>query len=483
MQKVQAAPVAKKLMRGLRDLGYDFEAAVADLVDNSLEADATQVDVEIIPRRGNVPAHVVIADNGNGIENERLVDVMRLGAAEEHRPDELGKYGMGLKTASLSQADVLTVATRAASKGRRGKAHMARWDLNTLDVKWDLQLLDDDDLATWEHKALQANVAREQGTVVLWSSLRADLLLDAKVETRRENALADLIERVSRHLREVFHRFLQNLIPRRRKVEIRVAGTPLIAADPFCRTEAATKELKVEEYEIDSVDGRKGKLTVAPCILPTAERFSSKAAFEAAGWGNWNQRQGLYFYRNNRLIQAGGWSWLRAADEHTKYLRVAIDFSGDLDDAVGINVAKMRARIPAQVRDTVRNASSVWAKKARESYDKGRDPDDDKLAQKSGGRTARRAESRAAKKPEEASRLHFGAMVIVPTIDDATGVTAPRPGKLRVELPTNSGTFDLQPMEAFATALVELIAAVAEGSIPARSLPVKSLRRALKELL
>src|SRR5262245_20877608 len=113
MQKVQAPPVARRLIDGLRDLGYDFETAIADLVDNSLEHDATEIDVEIIPRRGVIPAHVVIGDNGSGIERARLIDVMRLGGGHEHSPEDLGKYGLGLKTASLSQADVLTVATRA----------------------------------------------------------------------------------------------------------------------------------------------------------------------------------------------------------------------------------------------------------------------------------------------------------------------------------------------------------------------------------
>lgn len=88
MQKVQAAPVARGLIGGLRDLGYDFETAIADLVDNSLEADATEIDVDIVPAKGRIPAHVIIADNGTGIERRRMIDVMRLGVQEEHSPED-----------------------------------------------------------------------------------------------------------------------------------------------------------------------------------------------------------------------------------------------------------------------------------------------------------------------------------------------------------------------------------------------------------
>jgi len=88
MQIVQAAPAARRLIEGLRDLGYDFETAIADLVDNSLEADATQIDVSIVPASKKSPAHVIIADNGNGIAREQLIDVMRLvSRAVPRRPE------------------------------------------------------------------------------------------------------------------------------------------------------------------------------------------------------------------------------------------------------------------------------------------------------------------------------------------------------------------------------------------------------------
>jgi len=475
MQKVQAAPVARGLIGGLRDLGYDFETAIADLVDNSLEADATEIDVDVVPAKGRIPAHVIIADNGTGIERRRMIDVMRLGVQEEHSPEDLGKYGMGLKTASLSQANVLTVSSRAESSRQN---HIARWDLNELDVKWDLQLLDDDDLLDWEKKALGVKVARDGGTVVLWSDLNASLLLDSPSERRKEDALADILLKVERHLREVFHRFLEHAIPRRRKVEIRVAGKTVPPADPFCRSES-TKELKVEKFSVQVSEKKTAVLTLSPYILPHEKEFSSKRAHEDAGWGNWNQRQGLYFYRNNRLIQAGGWSWIRTYDEHIKLLRIAVDFSGELDKSLNVNVSKMRARVPAEIRDAVRNVVSGWAKLARQRYDKQRSAD--------GGppKNNQSATNRSAQK-KEPSVARFGSLVVTKadTPDASTSVEA-NGGRISMIVPSDHPTFSSNGggLESFAAAIVELVACVAEKQISPRDLPVKSLRKKLKEFM
>lgn len=472
MQKVQAAPVASRLIEGLRDLGYDFETAIADLVDNSLEADATEIDVDVIPANGRIPAHVIIADNGTGIARGKLTDVMRLGVQEEHSPDDLGKYGLGLKTASLSQASVLTVSSRAESSRQN---HVARWDLKELDVKWDLQLLDDEDLRDWEKKALGAKVARTQGTVVLWSELNASLLLDSSSERRREDALADILLNVERHLREVFHRFLEHAIPRRRKVEIRVGGTAVLPADPFCRSES-TKELKVEEFAVQVNETKTAPLTLSPYILPHEKEFSSKKAHDDAGWGNWNQRQGLYFYRNNRLIQAGGWSWLRTHDEHIKLLRIAVDFTGELDKSLNVNVSKMRARIPAEVRVAVRNAVSAWAKLARQRYDKHRKAD-------------KGSQQTAASKPsqkKEQSIARFGSLIVTKALSSGEAPSAEaRGGRINMVVPPDHPTFerDAGELESFTAAVVELVACVADRQISPKDLPVKSLRKKLKELL
>src|SRR5207248_134180 len=199
-------------------------------------------------------------------------------------------------------------------------------------------------------------------------------LLSAHEVRAREKFLATLIDEVSSHLRMVFHRFMQGAVRGRRKLNIHVCGERLVAWDPFCRDEK-TRELEIATLPLKVPRGDGGEsvetVTVSPFILPREDEFSSREAWkEASGPRNWNQQQGFYFYRNNRLLQAGGWSWLRAVDEHTKLLRVAVDFTRDLDRAFAINITKMRARIPAEIRDRVDSHVSTWAKSARERYDR-----------------------------------------------------------------------------------------------------------------
>jgi hypothetical protein len=114
----------------------------------------------------------------------------------------------------------------------------------------------------------------------------------------------------------------------------------------------------------------RGWVTISPYVLPREDEFSSSERWkEAAGPKNWNPQQGFYFYRNDRLLQAGGWSHIRSVDEHLKLLRIAVDFNGALDQSFSLNVTKMRAKIPAEIRESVSSAVSKWAKVARERYD------------------------------------------------------------------------------------------------------------------
>lgn len=377
MKTLKANPGAKRLIESLRNMGYDCSTAIADLVDNSITADASEIYIDIIPKQDSRPAAIVIADNGTGMDRNELHEAMRFGAMQEYAPDDLGKYGLGLKTASLSQCRILTVSSKAKhSRESRPRRIYMRWDLDHVykTDDWDLLAPSDGELDPWEIEALNPQVASENGTVIMWTSLDEALpLLSEPDSHEQEKFLSRLIDEVGAHLKMVFHRFMQGTVTGHRKLNIYLCGDKLVPWDPFCRDEDI-KELNILELPVVCMDpaGLKveEKITISPFILPREDEFSSVTAWkEASGPKNWNQQQGFYFYRNNRLLQAGGWSRLRTVDEHTKLLRVAVDFPRDLDRAFSINITKMHAGFPPDIREKVTAAVSSWAKAARSHYD------------------------------------------------------------------------------------------------------------------
>lgn len=187
------------------------------------------------------------------------------------------------------------------------------------------------------------------GTVVVWQNL--DRVLPASGAhggwaKRRFEVLAD---KTKQHLAMVFHRFLtgESGAPR---ISIRVNGDKVHAWDPFVRHEPGTQQLTNQQFELESATGV-GAVELRRYILPGKKTFSTLSAFdEAAGPLNWNRQQGLYIYRENRLVQWGSWAGTRGIDEHTKLARASLDFDSNLDEVFNINVAKMRVSVPAQLK-------------------------------------------------------------------------------------------------------------------------------------
>jgi Histidine kinase-, DNA gyrase B-, and HSP90-like ATPase len=224
MKKIKAPPGARRLIESLRNMGYDCSTAIADLVDNSIAANASEVRIDILPQDGERPPAVVISDNGRGMDGERLQEAMRFGAFQEYSTEDLGKYGLGLKTASLSQCRCLTVSSKArTSAGRHPRRHLARWDLDFVDETddWDLLLPQPDELKQWERELLEHSVTADGGTIVLWTGFDEVMPLLAEHDIRRrETFLAKLLKEVGAHLRMVFHRFMGGGITGRRKLRI-----------------------------------------------------------------------------------------------------------------------------------------------------------------------------------------------------------------------------------------------------------------------
>lgn len=361
----EVIPSAKRLIRSLRDMGYDFSTAVADLIDNSVEAGATQVIIDVEFDGDN--SWVRIADNGIGMSLEQLQEAMRYGSEREYDGEkDLGKFGLGLKTASMSQCQRMIVASRNNVQQR--EVHAYSWDMDHVDTtnKWEIVKVSKRELKF----VLNHHLNTLTGTVVFWQKLDRILGYKHPYGEMAKKRLSEMCRALEQHLAMVFHRFLAGEVPGK-KLQIILNGNRIEHWDPFARNEVKTQALDAIPLHIEH-EGKAGMVILEPYILPHQDLFSSKDAFNhASGPNKWNRQQGFYIYRANRLIQSGGWSGLRTLDEHTKLARISISFSPHLDDAFKINVAKMRVQLPGQIREKIETATSRVIKLARHTYDNG----------------------------------------------------------------------------------------------------------------
>lgn len=339
-------PSAARLTDSLRDIGYDFSSAIADLVDNSITAGATEVNV-VVEFDGRA-SRVFIADNGRGMTLNGLTEALRFGSRRAYGLGDLGRYGLGLKTASLSQGRCLTVVTRTSTERRVIQTRQLDLDLI---AEFDDWLIIEPDRTEVIERA--RNLLEDApGTVVIWENL--DRVVPAKNAAGgwARRRFETLQQRAADHLAMVFHKFLAGERSGEALV-ITVNGQKLLAWDPFARSEPETRELVEQVFEVEHGDAA-GQVTLRRFVLPGRDQFSSSAEFDRmSGPLKWNRQQGLYTYRAGRLVQWGGWAGVRAIDEHTKLARASVEFDTDLDEAFNINVAKMRVALPGQLRNMI----------------------------------------------------------------------------------------------------------------------------------
>lgn len=356
----EVIPSARRLIRSLRDLGYDLPVALSDVIDNSIEAAASLVRIDTAFQ--GEESWVRITDNGVGMTPTELHEAMRFGTRRDYCDEDLGKFGLGLKSASLSQCRRLTVATRTT---RAGRIHLAQWDLDHVEESDRWEVL--------RPPARQCVLATDPlrfraGTVVLWERLDRVTRYHSPDGRRSETHFSRLIEELSEHLSMTFHRFLGGEARRGRRVTIEVNGQPLEPWDPFSRQERATVVMPPQRLRLVS-DGRRHDISVRPFLLPAESAYSSQAAHaRAAGPRLWSRQQGLYFYRNDRLIQAGGWNRLRTQDEHTKLARIAVDIPSSADEMFELSVSKTLVRLPPSIRAELAAITSAICKMAENAY-------------------------------------------------------------------------------------------------------------------
>lgn len=352
MEYLNNPPDASSLMMSARSFGnYDLASALADLIDNSITAKSKDIKLTCLYNNGD--PYVSILDNGLGMSKTKLHKAMRPAStnpAEERSPDDLGRFGWGMKSASFSQCKKLTVISKTKSDAISG----AVWNLDDID-QWKMGVLDKseiDDL-TFDNKI------EGSGTLILWSTCDR-LSEDGKLTEEEFN---DLIVHTRDRLALVFHKFLAGDV-RGKKIAIALNGQSIEPFDPFHKSNNATIPLEVEEIRLAG----KGRIKIEPFVLPHFSKISPSDYERLGGEEGFVKNQGFYVYRNHRLILNGTWFRLVRHGELSQLVRVSVDIPNTLDEIWKITVDKSDAQLPTALRNRLKVLVEGLKKKSSKVY-------------------------------------------------------------------------------------------------------------------
>lgn len=351
MKTINLPPYAPTLMESTRAIGYSVEAAIADIIDNSLTAQATQININFFP----INQYIAILDNGYGMTPDQLTNAMQYGSKNPNDVrdlTDLGRYGLGLKTASLSQCRKLSVVSI-----RDGIISGRQWDLDYIQIvgEWALIVLDDDNIA--KLPCIDKLACLENGTLVIWQNL--DKLTVGEIDS--EASIGIKMDIVREHLALVFHRYLtgeQGL----RKIEILMNERLVTAADPFLLKKSA----QIMDDEIISLRG--GQVIVKPYILPHFSKLTNEELKTLGGKEGLRRQQGFYVYRNKRLLVWGTWFRLMRQGDLSKLARVQVDIPNTLDDLWTLDIKKSTAIPPEEVRKNLSNIIKKITESSKRTY-------------------------------------------------------------------------------------------------------------------
>ena len=338
MRVIEVVPKPSSLTESMRDIGYSLSTALADIVDNSITARAQMVQIFASSEAPGMKIGVL--DDGVGMTERELLEAMRLGSRsplERRQKSELGRFGLGLKTASFSQCRMLTVVTRS-----NGMTSCARWDLDHIaeSDKWQVQIPDDVANVPWMDRL------GECGTLIVWEKLAVEV--DDRGAGDKVTDFVRQVDEASSHLELAFHRFLTGG-PGQNRVRIVLNNRPLEPFDPFHASHPATIVGPTEHIRV-----AQGVVVVQPFTLPHHGKVTSADWSRYAGPEGYLKNQGFYLYRERRLIIHGTWFGLARQTELSKLARVRVDMPNSLDRAWRIDIKKASAQLPSVVRERLR---------------------------------------------------------------------------------------------------------------------------------
>ncbi len=346
-------PRADALIASMRAIGYDLSMAIADLIDNSIYAQSKNIWIDYHWEGKN--SWILIADDGMGMTEDELKEAMRLGSQNpnyERDPSDLGRFGLGMKTASFSQCKLLTVHTKTSN----GEISTRCWNLDHVESTKEWEIFKTAPSRSMD-KLSQINEV-EHGTIVLWQNL--DRVLD-RIDRDKDTGADEFNSKflaVKRYLEMIFHRYLSP--PVGLKISI---GTAVAKPwDPYLSSNTYTRILTSEKYE-------DGTVTIIPYILPHISHRKEHETRIGAGPNGWNAQQGFYLYRNKRMIVPGGYlDFPLKPEEHYKLGRIMVDITNDMDSDWRIDVRKASAIPPDRIRGELLKVAKATRNEAQAIY-------------------------------------------------------------------------------------------------------------------
>jgi len=353
MKDVDCTPYAPVLLESMRAIGYSLDTAIADLVDNCISANARNISIHLPPGK---PDHLGILDDGNGMTADQLRDAMRHGSRnpnDKRQENDLGRFGLGLKTASLSQCRRLTVVSK-----KEGAIEAVAWDLDHVikTENWSLQVLDTDDLA--KLPLVRELKSKKSGTLVLWQKLDR-----AALDDDNGSLLSERLDQTRRHLALVFHRYLD--IRAEGHISIEINGLALAPVDPFLALHPSTIK---QNPEPERITVHRSTVLVQAFTLPHISQLTQEEINKAGGREDLRREQGFYIYRNRRLIVWGTWFHLAKQEELSKLTRVMVDVTNELDDKWSLDIKKSTAVPPELLKKRLRELVPHMCRPSRQVH-------------------------------------------------------------------------------------------------------------------
>ena len=352
METIDLPPYAPILIESTRAIGYSLEAAIADIIDNSIAADASTVHVRFFPVDD---PYLAIIDDGCGMNDEEITQAMQYGSTnplDERSKKDLGRFGLGLKTASLSQCRQLTVVSKNGSHlvGRR-------WDIDHVNKtgKWSLIVLDEEEMLQLE--CIDSLMTFSTGTMVLWKKL--DRM--KKGEINFIHSMGDRMQEVGSHLSLVYHRYIAGEAGIR-KLSIFLNDEKLSPADPFLQ-KRSFQAMADETYILHGE-----KITIRPFILPHISKLTANEISILGGKDGLRRQQGFYVYRNKRLLVWGTWFRMMRQGDLSKLARIQVDIPNTLDDFWTLDIKKSTAIPPPELRKCLETVIQNIAEKSKQTW-------------------------------------------------------------------------------------------------------------------
>lgn len=344
-------PNAHLLLSSLRSMGYTEETAISDIIDNSISANAS--NIEIFFQWEN--KRIIIMDNGDGMSQKTLLESMKIGSADPNiirKENDLGRFGMGMKTAAFSLGKRLTVFTK-----ENGICSNACWDLERIEKlnMWNVLIFNNNDEIISNCMDMLKDL--DNGTVVIIDKL--DKIIDKNNLKKSENKFFLTISKVKQHVGLVFHRFIEDY-----GLIIKINNNEVNAWDPFIRNNMATQELSQETYYDENIS-----VTIEPFILPHKTKFDLEEDYKKAGGPKgWFQHQGFYIYRNKRLLIFGTWFNILKKELSYNLARIKIDMKSGCDFDWKIDIKKSKAVPPVYIEELLEKVAVICADKSSSVY-------------------------------------------------------------------------------------------------------------------